>query len=130
MSSDSLLSGECSLLRLRTCDLNQLGWLAPAGMSTVIAPQFPHSRSDCRRTQCDVLHPEGPGKRNLLEPVQTAADSASTLRAAGVTGGTRIASAIPAFISNFGYRARARSKSPAAVSRCAGVNISALCSPR
>src|SRR5437879_9830987 len=68
MSSEPSLSGECSLLRLRTCDLNQLGWLAPAGMSTVIAPQFPHSRSDCRRTQCDVLHPEGPGKRNLLEP--------------------------------------------------------------
>src|SRR6266550_1460136 len=85
MSSEPSLSGECSLLRLRTCDLNQLGWLAPAGMSTVIAPQFPHSRSDCRRTQCDVLHPEGPGKRNLLEPVQTAADSASTLRAVWVT---------------------------------------------
>src|SRR5438552_14171590 len=85
MSSEPSLSGECSLLRLRTCDLNRLGWLAPAGMSTVIAPQFPHSRSDCRRTQCDVLHPERPGERNLLEPVETAANGASTLRAVRVT---------------------------------------------
>src|SRR5437773_1816759 len=54
-------------------------------MSTIISPQFPHSRSDCRRTQCDVLHPEGPGKANLLEPVQTAADGASTLRTVRVT---------------------------------------------